>query len=81
MLSKNCLSQKIILKNIFYLAICLNLVKIKFYQSLSKIINKADIDKVFVYGDKILNTYKKIKIEKEAIFFKTKVILMKFFPT
>ncbi len=37
-----------------------------YHKDLSKIINKADIDKVFVYGDKILNTYKKIKIEKRG---------------
>ena len=32
-----------------------------FHYDLSKFINKADIDKVFVYGDKVLNTFKKTK--------------------
>ncbi len=32
-----------------------------YHYDLSKFINKADIDKVFVYGDKVLNTFKKTK--------------------
>ena len=37
-----------------------------YHKNLSKIINKTDIDKVFVYGDKILNTYKYIKKKKQG---------------
>ena len=37
-----------------------------YHKSLSKVINNTDIDKVFVYGDKILNTYKYIKNNKRG---------------
>tara|TARA_A100000164_G_C21891459_1_gene765600 strand:- start:257 stop:1786 length:1530 start_codon:yes stop_codon:yes gene_type:complete len=37
-----------------------------FHKNLSKIINKTDIDKMFVYGDKILNTYKFTKKNKQG---------------
>ena len=65
---KKLSSQKIILQKNILLSDMLELgKKSEFYhKDLSKIINKADIDKVFVYGDKILNTYKKIKIEKRG---------------
>ena len=33
---------------------------------MSEVINNTDIDKVFVYGDKILNTYKYIKKSKRG---------------
>ena len=42
-------------------------IKSDFYhKNLSKFINNTDIDKVFVYGDKILNTYKNIKKNKQG---------------
>ncbi len=37
-----------------------------FHKNLSKIINKTDIDKVFVYGEKVLNTYKYTKKSKQG---------------
>jgi len=37
-----------------------------YHQNLSKIINKTDIDKVFVYGDKVLNTFKYTKKNKQG---------------
>ena len=37
-----------------------------YHKNLSKIINKTDIDKVFVYGDKIFNTYKYINKNKQG---------------
>jgi MurE/MurF fusion protein len=37
-----------------------------YHKNLSKIINNTDIDKVFVYGKKILNTYKYIKKKKQG---------------
>ena len=37
-----------------------------YHKELSKIINNADIDKVFVYGDKILNTFKYTKKNKQG---------------
>ena len=37
-----------------------------YHKKLSQIINKTDIDKFFVYGDKILNTYKNIKKNKRG---------------
>ena len=37
-----------------------------YHSNLAKIINKTDIDKVFIYGDKILKTYKNIKINKQG---------------
>jgi len=33
---------------------------------LSRVINSSDINKVFVYGEKILHTYKKIKKKKQG---------------
>ena len=38
----------------------------KYHKKLSKVINKADIDKVFIYGDKILNAYRYIKKNKQG---------------
>ena len=41
--------------------------KSEFYHSkLAKIINKTNIDKVFIYGDKILKTYKNIKTNNQG---------------
>ena len=37
-----------------------------YHKDLSNVINNTDIDKVFVYGKKILNTYKNIKKEKRG---------------
>ena len=37
-----------------------------YHKYLSKVINNTDIDKVFVYGDKILNTYKYIDENKRG---------------
>ena len=37
-----------------------------YHSNLAKIINKTDIDKVFIYGDKILKTYKNIKTNKQG---------------
>ncbi len=37
-----------------------------YHQKLSNFINSSDIDKVFVYGDKILNAYKYIKKNKQG---------------
>ena len=37
-----------------------------FHKNLSKIINNTDIDKIFVYGDKILNTYRHINKKKQG---------------
>ena len=37
-----------------------------FHKNLSKIINKTDIDKVFVYGERVLNTYKYTKKSKQG---------------
>ena len=37
-----------------------------YHKRLSKIINNADIDKVFVYGDKILNTFRYTKKNKQG---------------
>ena len=37
-----------------------------YHKGLSEVINNTDIDKVFVYGDKILNTYKYIKKSKRG---------------
>ena len=33
---------------------------------MSNLINNADIDKIFVYGDKILNTFKNTKKQKRG---------------
>ena len=55
-------------------------VKSNFYhKNLSKFINSTEIDKLFVYGNKILNTYKYIYPEKREIFYNQKAILMKYF--
>ena len=44
--------------------------KSKFYhKELSKLINKSDIDKVFVKGEKSLFTYKNLKKEKQGNIF------------
>ena len=41
--------------------------KSEFYHSkLAKIINKTNIDKVFIYGDKIFKTYKNISNDKKG---------------
>ena len=41
--------------------------KTDFYHSkLAKIINKTNIDKVFIYGDKIFKTYKNISNDKKG---------------
>ena len=37
-----------------------------YHKNLSKIINNTDIDKVFVYGDKVLKTYKYISQNKQG---------------
>ena len=37
-----------------------------FHRNLSKIINNTDIDKIFVYGDKILNAYRFINKKKQG---------------
>ena len=37
-----------------------------FHKNLSKIINKTDIDKIFIYGDKVFNTYKNINTNKQG---------------
>ena len=37
-----------------------------YHKKLSKFINKTDIDKVFVYGDKVLNTYKYTNKNKQG---------------
>ena len=37
-----------------------------FHKNLSQIINNADIDKVFIYGNKIRETYKYIKKNKRG---------------
>ena len=37
-----------------------------FHINLSKVINNTNIDKIFVYGDKIINTYKHTKKEKQG---------------
>jgi UDP-N-acetylmuramyl pentapeptide synthase len=37
-----------------------------YHRKLSKFINNTDIDKVFVYGNKILNTYKYTKKNKQG---------------
>ena len=37
-----------------------------YHKNLSKVINNTDIDKVFVYGDKILNTYRYTKKNKQG---------------
>ena len=37
-----------------------------FHKKLSQIINNADIDKVFIYGNKIRETYKNIQKEKRG---------------
>ena len=37
-----------------------------YHKNLSKVINNTDIDKVFVYGDKILNTFKYTKKNKQG---------------
>ncbi len=34
------------------------------HKNISKVINNSDIDKVFIKGNKTLDTYKNIKIEK-----------------
>ncbi len=37
-----------------------------FHKNLSKVINNTDIDKVFVYGEKIISTYKHMKKKKQG---------------
>jgi len=37
-----------------------------YHKNLSRVINSSDINKVFVYGEKILHTYKKIKKKKQG---------------
>ena len=37
-----------------------------YHKNISKLINKTDIDKVFVYGDKVLNTFKYTKKNKQG---------------
>ena len=37
-----------------------------YHKKLAKIINRTDIDKFFVYGDKILNAYKYTKKSKQG---------------
>ena len=39
-----------------------------YHKNLSKIINNSNIDKLFVYGEKVLKTYKYISKEKREIF-------------
>ena len=43
-----------------------------YHKNLSKVINNADIDKIFVYGDKILNTFKYTKKIKQGSILKNK---------
>ena len=45
-----------------------------------KVINNADIDKIFVYGDKILNTFKYTKKIKQGSILKNKKDFDKIFP-
>ena len=49
-----------------------------YHKNLSKIINNSNIDKLFVYGEKVLKTYKYISEKKEEIF-SNKMILMMYF--
>ena len=41
----------------------------KYHKELSKVINNSDIDKVFIKGEKTLETYKKIKKKKRGNIF------------
>ena len=41
----------------------------KFHNELSNVINKSDIDKVFVYGNHIKETFKNLKLNKRGKFF------------
>ena len=43
-----------------------------YHRSLSKIINRTDIDKLFVYGEKVLKTYKYIYTRKRGNILQTK---------
>ena len=43
-----------------------------YHRSLSKIINRTDIDKLFVYGEKVLKTYKYIYTRKKRKYFTNK---------
>ena len=41
----------------------------KYHENLSKLINSSDIDKVFIQGEKTINTYKTLKKDKRGNIF------------
>ena len=49
------------------------------HRKLSPIINNSKINKLFVHGNYIMNTYKNVKKSKEEIFFNVNQILKKFY--
>ena len=40
-----------------------------YHENLSKLINSSDIDKVFIQGEKTINTYKTLKKDKRGNIF------------